>query len=335
MVYNKVSTLKTYGDDNMACYSRKLAKGVRWFYRFYDNGVPYTSQCKYLSKSEAKKAEREHIQELEKKTLQFEGKGDELMLSPLIDERLEHLKSRKSAMYYKSTKHYLEMFLKHFGNSSIKEIKKHQINKFLQKTSHNLKENGHSNYPVNSMLKAIKALFNFVIDYYGIEMVNPCKGIRMYPIDKKLKYIPSDSEINAVLDICDKEQKFLILFAMQTGARIGEALRFTKKDIHDGYIVLYTRKSVNSNLTPRKIPTPECLLNWKASDELPFKRWKTAPEFIKCKQRALKLKNWGWHCLRHRYASLLSKQNKPIFEIMMLLGHSNLETTQKYLQLLS
>jgi site-specific recombinase XerD len=43
---------------------------------------------------------------------------------------------------------------------------------------------------------------------------------------------------------------------------------------------------------------------------------------------------WTWHNLRHKYASELCRKGVPLFEIMNLLGHSNLKTTQNYLQLL-
>jgi len=69
-------------------------------------------------------------------------------------------------------------------------------------------------------------------------------------------------------------------------------------------------------------------------NERVFSRWVDKPHFLKRKVKKLKGQMWGWHSLRHRYASLLSKEGKPLFEIMKLLGHSNLSTTQIYLQLL-
>lgn len=65
-----------------------------------------------------------------------------------------------------------------------------------------------------------------------------------------------------------------------------------------------------------------------------FKRWNDNPKFLEKKIRKLQQKEWNWHNLRHRYASSLSKQGKPLFEIMTLLGHSQMSTSQNYLQLL-
>ncbi|MCE5249412.1 site-specific integrase [bacterium] len=82
---------------------------------------------------------------------------------------------------------------------------------------------------------------------------------------------------------------------------------------------------------PRKVPFDTGLFGRFK----PFhQRWTAHPRFLEKYVRKLKQKNWGWHNLRHRFASKLSKEGRPLYEIMALLGHSNLSTTQRYLQLL-
>lgn len=133
--------------------------------------------------------------------------------------------------------------------------------------------------------------------------------------------------------MCDDGQKNLIDFVMETGCRISEALRLKVIDVNKDFIVLYTRKSKNSDLVPRKVPKPECLEITKAKERV-FDRWSDTPKFLERKVKELEQRSWNWHNLRHRYASLLSRQGIPLFEVMALLGHSNLKTTQNYLQLL-
>lgn len=110
---------------------------------------------------------------------------------------------------------------------------------------------------------------------------------------------------------------YRIDFITETGARISEALRFKGKDIIDNEIVLYTRKSKNYNLVPRKLPQPMLLKDivFKADEKL-IGVWKEQPKFLERKVRQLKQKPWGIHNLRHRYASLLLKQGVPFYEIM-------------------
>ena len=217
------------------------------------------------------------------------------------------------------------------SSSDILNVTKGEIQKLLIEESKKQKERKHDNYVVNAMLRAYKAMFSYGINYLDLEIKNPCLGIVMFPIRKRIKYIPTDSEIVEVLDKCDSNQRLLIEFVRDTGCRISEALNLMYRDVFEGYVILYTRKSKSSNLTPReaKFDTSELILS-NNPDERVFSNWNEPPRFLSKKTKG----KWNWHNLRHRFASLLSKNNTPIFEIMSKLGHKNIETTQNYLQLL-
>ncbi len=326
----------------MAQFKRKLKKGLRWYFKFGHNGKTHFSKCIYLSKTDAKRAEIELLTELEDRE-RNPNKDIELPLFDLINERLDYVKANNSEKHYSESQRYLKVFLKYMGNVIIQDITKADVNRFLvsvataqkQKKDKNKKPIKTTNYPVNALLRVIKALFYYAIETYELNMRNPCKGIDFYPIEKRMKYIPRNEELTALLLLCDEEQKTLVEFVRDTGARINEAIELMGEDVGDDYVVLYTRKSQGGNRVPRKVPKPDCL-NGKSylADERVFSRWTIKPHFLKRKVKKLKGHIWGWHCLRHRYASLLSKEGKPVFEIMNLLGHSNLETTQIYLQLL-
>lgn len=319
----------------MAQYSRKLKKGTKWWYKFDYNNQTYSSSCIYLSKNEAKKAEADRLRELS-----YEGQKPShkpiLSLLQIINERLDVIKIKKSEKYYNENKRYLSILLEHIGDLLITDIQKADIEKLLLITSERLQEEEKDNYVVNAMIRCYRALFNYAINSYeDLDLRNPVRKIDFFSIEKKLKYIPTDKEINAVLKVCDADQKRLILFIKETGARINECLNLKGCDVLEKEIVLYTRKSKNSNKVPRKLSKPKCLEGLIfAPDELVFGTWKDQPKFLERKIKQLGLHQWGFHNLRHRRASLWSKEGKPIFEIMSLLGHSNISTTQKYLQLL-
>lgn len=318
----------------MAQYPRKIKIGLRWFYKFNYLGKTYRSRCIYLSKTEAKKAEHSRYEEVSAEARNPSQKPI-LSLLQAINERLDYVQVKKSKDYYKDNKRYYKVLLNEIGNISFTDIKKSQIEDLLLVTSKNQQVKGLDNYTVNAMINTYNALFNYIIDKHDLNIKNPCKGINKYPIKKKFKYIPSDRDIEAVRKLCDKDQLLLIDFVKDTGCRISEALRVTGNDILENYIVLYTKKSRNSDLVPRKVPKPICIRNTKInSDSLLFSRWCDVPRFLEDKVRELNQRNWSWHNLRHRFASKLSKEGKPLFEIMSLLGHSNLKTTQNYLQML-
>ena len=321
----------------MAQYSRKLkkGKGLRWWYKFDHSGKTHSSQCIYLSKNEAKKAESAKYEEV---VNQARNPSQQPIFSLLeaINQRLDYVQIKKSKDYYKDNKRYYKILLNEIGNISFADVKKSQVEDLLLKTSMKQKTSGKDNYVVNAMLNVYKALFNYIIEKHDLNIKNPFNGIEKFSVKKKLKYIPSDADIKAVKSICDKEQIMLIDFVMDTACRINEALRITGIDILESEVILYTKKSRNSDLVPRKLPKPKCIEDVKLmTDERLFKRWSDTPRFLEDKIKELGQRNWNWHNLRHRRASIWhNKEKRPLFEVMILLGHSNLKTTQGYLQLI-
>lgn len=317
----------------MAQYSRKLSKGFKWWYKFDFNGKSYFSQAIYDTKSEAKKAEYDLYTQLNEKLKHPEE--EHITLFQAINERLDNVKVKKTLEYYKDSKRYCQKLLEHFGDIEIKAIRRKDMNKFLNSISEEYQSIKKDNYGTNAMLNACKAVFNYAIDNYEINMRNPCKGIEPYAVTKRMKFIPPDEYLNEVLSICDAEQKMLIEFVDESGARINEPLKVAGKHMLEEHVILQTRKSRYSNIVPRKVPTPQCIKHVKIGpDELLFPQWSDTPKFLQRKVKELKQETWSWHNLRHRRASLWLKEGKSIFEIMQLLGHSNLKTTQGYLQLI-
>jgi integrase len=314
----------------MPQYQRKLKKGVRWYYKFDYDGTTYHSKAIHLTKQEAVKAERDKQKEIESQS-ENPNQIHDITLLDLINSRLDYLEAARTDKYYKQSKYYLKILLDYFGNINIQEITKKEMLSFLNGQSLKQKSNRRDNYRVNAMIKAYKALFFFGINNFELDIKNPCQGIKLFPVKKKIKYIPSDKEIQDVLDNCDPDQKLIVEFVRDTGCRISEALYLRRRDVFDGYVILYTRKSRSGNQTPREAEFETSKLTLpNLVDERVFHKWNDIPKFISAKANG----KWSWHNLRHRYASILSKNNTPIFEIMCKLGHRNIETTQNYLQLL-
>ncbi|WP_408997911.1 tyrosine-type recombinase/integrase [Syntrophus buswellii] len=313
----------------MGQYSRKLKRGVRWFYSGQYLGQKYFSRAIYLTKQEAKRAEREKIEEL-----------DELARNPisgitlieLMEARLDYLEAKKSKMYYRDNKRYFKIALDYWGRDRAADsITKKDVHDLLLAEAKRLKESKRQNYAVNALLRSLKALFNYGIKIYDLKQ-NPFLMAELHSIDVKLKRIPSEAEISAVREKMTDSQKFLFDFVDQTACRVSESLRFRAEDIDGELITLWTRKAKNSNLTPRRIPKPECLTRYRGRGKV-FE-WTDHPGFLEKYIKEAGQKPWNWHCLRHRRASIWANDGMTIIEIMNRLGHSNLSTCQRYLRLL-
>lgn len=103
----------------------------------------------------------------------------------------------------------------------------------------------------------------------------------------------------------------------------------TKKELHE---VIEWLTGFNNT----KLPKPDCIQTIHIdTDERLFARCSDTPRFLEDKVKELGQRNWSWHNLRHRKASIWhNKEKRPLYEVMVLLGHSNLKTTQGYLQLI-
>ena len=304
----------------MGQYKRQIKKGVRWRYVGSYLGSPYSSKAIYLTKRECEQAERREVERLDQEA---RGGKKALPLLDLMTEKLDQIELNQSKNHYNEAKRYYQMLLDAVGHCDVAEVKKPHIVSLLEKFSGELKRKKKGNWNVNSMLRILKALFYHAINVHDLDMKNPCAGIKFYPIDQNLKYIPTNNEIEAVLLESDERQQLLVLTALETGARVNELLRLRPKDIIGNEIALYTRKSRNSNLTSRKVPRPLCLPSGFSGFH-----WKIYPRFL---ERQTKGK-WGFHNLRHRFAAYQHSRGMPLYLLMERLGHSNLSTTQIYLR---
>jgi len=308
-------------------YKRKVKKGERWYYQGMYCGQRYCSKAIYITKQEAKNQERDCLSRLDE---QIRNPTNDMSLIDLMENRLDYLKLKKSQFYYKENRRYFKKALDFWGrNRAVSEITKKDINNLLMFEAKRLKQRGKTNHKINAMLRCLKALFNYGIRHHDLKSDNPVKFAEFYPIDIKLKHIPTDKEIKTTRDKLNQSQAFLFDFVDQSGCRIMEAIRFKAEDIDGNLITLFTRKSKNSNLTPRRIPLPDCLKSYKGKGRV-FKEWTAYPHFLEEASNG----KWNFHNLRHRRASIWANSGMTILEIMQRLGHSNLQTTQKYLQLL-
>ena len=313
----------------MGQYRRKLSRGVKWYYDFNYLGSRRHSKCIYHTKKEAREAEIERIKALDE---QARNPVNDMKLFDLMTYRLDDLETKKSRDYLRENRRYFKKALKVWGRDIyVSEVSKAMVNNLLIKESKRLKRKGKGNWKVNSMLRSLKALWNYGNSVHDLNLKNPC-NLEFFPIDIKTKYIPPAEDIEDIKAECNKGQKLIIEFVDETACRIMEAVRFAHGDIDGDLITLWTRKSRNSNLTPRRIPKPECINGLEGKGKI-F-NYSRLPRFLERKINKLGQKTWSWHSLRHRRASIWANNGMNLFEISHRLGHSNLKTTQGYLQLL-
>ncbi|HUV77226.1 MAG TPA: site-specific integrase [Desulfobacterales bacterium] len=328
---------------------RKLSKGYKWRYHLFHKGRKIFSPSIYDTEGDALKARQDKLIELASV-----GSND-TSLFHLIDQRLKDLRLDKSDRYVDDTEYYLDICKVAWGDIEIQKISKGMVKSLLNKQAQECARKGCQNYPVNYLLRILKAFMQYCIDYHDFEIRNPCKGIKPFSIEHREKYIPSDYEIGFVRSLLNETQQALLDVVGDTGARISEILRLRVEDIdfERNQLTLWTNKSRNSNRTYRKIRLPECLIEMDLpnSGEI-FPQYNTHPKFI---EKAIRdynkqqdeiyekqgednpkppLRAWSWHNLRHKWTSEKAVAGYDILKIMYHLGHTNYQTTQGYINML-
>jgi len=91
-----------------------------------------------------------------------------------------------------------------------------------------LEKEGYAPKTINTWDGAVRSFFSAVLGRAG--MVN-VKNYRNAQVSRKKDLVPTLEELKRMLDVCNLEEKFRIIFLAQTGMRISDALKLKVGDI--------------------------------------------------------------------------------------------------------
>lgn len=82
---------------------------------------------------------------------------------------------------------------------------------------------------------------------------NPCRGLKMFPVEKPVKFIPSQDQIAAVLLLASPIDQAYLTLIWQTAARVREINNLPWEDVDwdRRQVRLWTRKKRGGNKTSR------------------------------------------------------------------------------------
>ena len=236
---------------------------------------------------------------------------------------------------------YGEQIIKILGvNKDIRLINISTIRKFIL----TLRNKGNQNGTINRKLAHLSKLLNLAKDW---EYLKTTPRIKMLPEPQGRQLTFSKkTEINIIRGMREYETRKtpdkwletadLIAVLCDTGARLNEILSLTPDlvDFHTNHLTFHWRTTKNSNT--RRIPMTkrvadilkarEC--HWTINKSEVSYRWRkvvrgmgiTDPEMVT-------------HACRHTCASRLIAGGMDIYEVSKWLGHTSVETTERYAHL--
>ena len=210
-----------------------------------------------------------------------------------------------------------------------------------------VQDNGLSPNTANKLLSYLSYTFNLAIDWEieGI-LVNPVSKIKPLEVTNIVERFLTKEETKRLIKSASKVEnpyiKPIIEFLILTGARKQEVLSAQWKHI-DLINKLWTIPLTKSGKI-RRVPIPPQLENVilnlkKESDHYLFPSSYTNKPIVNFSYHwykvieDAKLNNLRVHDLRHSYASALINNGRSLYEVQLLLGHSNVKVTQRYAHL--
>jgi len=166
-----------------------------------------------------------------------------------------------------------------------------------------------------------------------------------YKADRKLPFIPLESEIDALISSSGKKMSSILQLLKETGMRIGEACRLKWVDVdleHDTITVNAPEKNGRPRMFKISARLVAMLNALTRENEYIFGRTKTAAAssyFCYLRKRvANKLQNprinsIHLHTFRHWHATMEYHKTKDILHVMRMLGHRRIDNTLIYTQL--
>ncbi len=277
------------------------------------------------------------------------------MYEQLIEEFIYECRirnySQRTLKGYKNNNLYLFRYLKsEFNITDATQVTRKQIKQFID---YQLKKGCKPSY-INSTVKSYRAFFKYLKQEEYIS-VSPIDNIPLLKDKKTVIKTFTNKDIKAILkQTTDKSymeirNKLIISMLLDTGIRCTECCILPISAIKDGYILILG-KGNKERVVPCSIVLNKLIIRYLRYREEYFS-YKDIPNnlllsrtgkpltveaveyVIKqiCDKANIKNIRCSPHTFRHYYAQQMLKSGTDVYSLSRLLGHSNINITQVYL----
>ncbi|WP_298006021.1 tyrosine-type recombinase/integrase [uncultured Anaerolinea sp.] len=200
-------------------------------------------------------------------------------------------------------------------------------------------------WTLNGYGRAIRTFINFLNQE---DWVDHKIHIKVPPPPRQSLPFLNSSQIKQLLEVCDVQEKAIILLIVDSGLRRQEVcnLKIGDVQIENGMIRVVQSKGNKDRIVFIGQATINAILDYlpdfsfrekesplfKAKNGKPFNGDSMQRMFLRLsKQSGIKVTP---HMLRRSFATLSLKFGMDMVSLQMLMGHASIETTRRYIQLL-
>ncbi len=248
-------------------------------------------------------------------------------------KKLSENKSENTKIAYMQSINYLEKFKG--SDITFQNIDKEFIQDFMAFLfEKNLKKSSVSIY-----LSKLKTAINQALKDKVISE-NPFINVSMPKLTKTKRAYLTIEEIQTLADthLRNTQIKLSFLFACFTGLRISDILKLTWQNIQNDTISIHQKKTQELLIIPLTGTAKQILQMLPRDEEKVFRLKNTTTIFMNLKSWAARAgieKNISFHTARHSFAVNYLSLGGDIFVLKELLGHTLLETTLVYADIIS
>ncbi len=194
------------------------------------------------------------------------------------------------------------------------------------------------------VIKLARRLLNYAVELELLER-NVLKGIKLRLVNNELHDVPDAEGLKRYIEVLRTDSNRpvcnILLFALSTGARMGEILHMTddQLNLEQG---LWTIPAANAkSKKSRTVPLNESAL-FVLAEAMKLKKTiyvfgnpKTGLPFVtitrvRHRLQALAHVNMRAHTLRHQFADSVLANGGSLYSVQLLLGHSDPRVSQRY-----
>ncbi len=324
----------------MSVYPRPDRKQRPWCFKFRLKGELWR-ECGFKTKKEAQDAEAAaRLRALTRQT--------HTAFLQAVTKRLAYLEAYTTRNHFRNNLTMLRRFAA-WRDFFLEEITPEMIRTRLIELSQEL-----GNHNANRHLRALRSVFELAVNDGDLPR-NPCRGLRPFPVERAVKFVPTAGQFAQVLLLALPLDRAYLELLMDTGARVREINNLPWAEDVDlrqndripfGQVRLWTRKKKGGHRTPRWVPLSgrgrkALLYPWEGRDKNSpwvFTNPRTGQaydyraKFFDRLCRLAGMPEMGFHALRHFWASELIAKGTPLDIIRDLAGHENISTTSWYLK---
>lgn len=202
----------------------------------------------------------------------------------------------------------------------------------------------------NKRRKNLRAAWTWGIKFLNMPKDNPFDAVPRFAEVRHERHVPTIQDFWKVLSLVNRtEDRHMLLCFLYTGARRDEVFRLKWRDVDFSKkrIRLETRKNSVGEWTEAWLPISGDLEDalrkqrqitgllgnvfmWQTHDRqwLPYQYRQHWMKKL-CKRAGVE--PFGFHGIRHLFASILASKNVPLVEIQKMLRHGPIQTTARYI----